>query len=189
MLAYWTENKTEPTVFAEARNRIGSLNFGVRESATTGSAVYCGVFCLLALQNARDWRRGENIQLQNLEDHHIFPQGFLKKKEITARRLLNTIVNRTLISDETNNKIKAKAPADYLASKEIFPTGATGPLLAPHFLNESALTAMRDATDELSADQVRQVYDRFCKQREAAIVAEVRRICGVKGPEVSSQIR
>jgi hypothetical protein len=137
MLAYWTEGKPEPTVFADARNRIGATSYGVRDSATTGSALYCGVFCLLGLRNARDWRRGENIQLQNLEDHHIFPRSYLKRQGIDNRRQVNSIVNRTLISDETNNKIKAKAPAGYLASPDIFPSGARDDLLWPHFLNSS----------------------------------------------------
>ena len=92
--------------------RTGSAapGFRIRGSASYASAVYSGVFCLLALRNARDWRRGEDIRLQELQDHHIFPQAYLKRHEITKRVDVNTIANRTLISDETNGKIKDKAP-------------------------------------------------------------------------------
>ena len=82
------------------------------------SAVYSGGFCLLALRGARDWRRGESIQLQDLEDHHIFPCDYLRNHGMEKRAVVNSIANRTLISDETNGKIKSKAPADYLANKE-----------------------------------------------------------------------
>ncbi len=191
MLARWTDGKSEPAVFAEARSRIGSAGFGVRDSATTGSAVYCGVFCLLALRNARDWRRGENIQLQDLEDHHIFPKGYLKKHGITARRAVNSIVNRTLICDETNNRIKARAPADYLASPEVFPGGAREALLGPHFIDGGAAQAMRQAAAGLDDDNVQVVYEEFCRRRESAILAEVRRACGIDDTSLAAidQIR
>jgi len=165
-------------VFAEARNRIGAPGYRVRESATTGSAVYRGVFCLLALRNARDLRRGENLQLQTLQDHHVFPKGYLKRHGITNRRQVNTIVNRTLISDETN-KIKAKAPADYLSHADIFPSGAGEGLLAPHFLDGAAAAAMREAGAGAEEAQVHEVYERFCSAREALIIDEIRWVCGL----------
>jgi hypothetical protein len=46
---------------------------------------------------------------------------------LTDRRQINSIVNRTLLCDETNNTIKAKAPADYLASPDIFPPDPARP--------------------------------------------------------------
>jgi hypothetical protein len=110
MTRHWFEDGPEPEVFHDARNIIGAPGFRVRSSASY--AVYSGLFCLLALRNARDWRRGEDIRLQELQDHHIFPQAYLKRHEITKRVDVNTIANRTLISDQTNGKIKAKAPCD-----------------------------------------------------------------------------
>src|SRR5207248_4485853 len=121
MTRHWFEGKPEPEVFREAENWIGAPGFRIRGSASFASAVYSGIFCLLALRNARDWRRGESIQLQELQDHHIFPQDYLKRHGITRRPEVNSIANRTLISDETNNKIKAKAPAEYIENRDIFP--------------------------------------------------------------------
>ena len=111
--------------------------YSIRDSASQASAVYSGVFCLLAIRGARDWRRGGNIQLQDLQDHHIFPQDYLKSHGLEKRVLVKSIVNRTLISDETNGKIKNKSPADYLMSKEIFSSSAKDVLLAPHFITSS----------------------------------------------------
>src|SRR5437879_5884630 len=119
MMRHWLDGGPEPDVFREAQNWIGAPGFRVRGSASYASAVYSGVFCLLALRNARDWRRGEDIQLQALQDHHIFPQAYLRRHDITKRATVNSIANRTLISDETNRKISDKAPADYLVDTDI----------------------------------------------------------------------
>ena len=178
MNEYWT-SKALPSVFVEAQTRIGAEGFSVADSASNASAVYSGVFCLLAQRGARDWRRVEDIQLQELQDHHIFPQAFLKRHAIKDRVSVNTIINRTLISDETNNKIKDKAPAEYASSTDIFPKGTTGPLLEPHFLDEHALAAMRLADESLPDDEVIKVYDEFRQAREAAIVREIRMACGI----------
>jgi hypothetical protein len=185
LLGHWTEGKPEPAVFTEARIRIGARGHSVRDSASTASTVYNGVFCLLALRGARDWRRGETIQLQDLEDHHIFPQAYLRRHGITGRIDVNSIVNRTLISDETNGKIRDKAPAEYLASPDIFPGGSSPGLLSPHFIGGSALTAMTQATEELGNDAARAIYESFLKARERSILREVRDACGlpVEGDE------
>lgn len=180
MLAHWTEGKPEPGVFAEAQVRIGADGYSVRESASSASAVYRGVLCLLARRGARDWRRGEDIQLQDLQDHHIFPQGYLRRHGLTTQVKVNSVVNRTLISDETNRKIKDKAPAEYIASADIFPSGASGELLAPHFLDAKAIAAMGRATEGLAEPEAAQRYDEFRGAREAAIVAEVGKVCGVQ---------
>jgi hypothetical protein len=177
--AHWLDGAPEPAVLGEARASIGASSFRIRGSASYASAVYSGVFCLLALGNARDWRRGEEIRLQELQDHHVFPQAYLKRHGIEKKAELNTIANRTLISDETNGKIKDKAPADYIVSAEIFPSGAHDALLAPHFLDGTRASWLREATEELSSDEARTLYERFLSDRERAIIEEIRRVCGV----------
>ena len=137
------------------------------------------MFCLLALRNARDWRRGEDIRLQELQDHHIFPQAYLKRHGLVKRVDVNTIANRTLISNETNGKIKAKAPAQYLTDADIFPSGARNDLLGPHFVDEAIRPVLLEASEDLSDPDVADLYDRFLKSREEAIIGEIRRVCGI----------
>lgn len=179
MTSFWKDGKTSPSVFAEAKARITAPGYSIRDSASYASSVYCGVFCLLAIRGARDWRRGEAIQLQDLEDHHIFPKDYLKKHGINKKVAVNSIINRTLISDETNGKIKNSAPADYLASKTIFSNGPTQDLLSPHFIDASAIKAMRAASDDLKGDVLHGVYGAFQQAREDSIIAEIRRVCGL----------
>lgn len=179
MLGHWTEGKPEWSVFAEAKSRIGSSGYTVRDAASFGSAVYSGIFCLLAIRHAQDWRRREAIQLQELQDHHIFPQAYLRRHNISTRGKVNTVVNRTLLSDETNNKIKDKAPSTYIGDKDIIPHGPNEALMSPHFMDSKALDAMRRADDKLPHAEVAETYDSFLKMREAQILAVVREACGV----------
>jgi hypothetical protein len=180
MTAHWFNGAPEPAVLAEARDWIGAPGYRIRGSASYASAVYSGAFCLLALRGARDWRRREAIQLQELQDHHIFPQAYLKRHGLSRRPDLNTIANRTLISDETNGKIKDKAPASYLQDPEIFPSGTSDGLLAPHFIEPEILTMAEKATETLTDEEVAELYDRFVRAREQAIIAEVRQVCGIE---------
>jgi hypothetical protein len=179
MTRHWLESEPEPDVFREAQNWIGAPGFRIRGSASFASAVYSGVFCLLAIRNARDWRRGEDIRLQDLQDHHIFPKAYLKRKEITKRVDVNTIANRTLISDDTNGKIKDKAPAEYLRDPAIFPSGARIDLLEPHFINNATLPLLLAALEELPNSEAADLYGRFLHAREAAMIEEIRRACGI----------
>src|SRR3954469_10498695 len=179
MTRHWLKDGPEPDVFRDARTLIGAPGFRIRGSASYASAVYSGVFCLLGLRSARDWRRGEDIRLQELQDHHIFPQAYLKRHGVTKRVDVNTIANRTLISNETNGKIKDKAPAQYLEDTAVFPSGSRRDLVEPHFLEEVALQPMQQATEELSDEELASLYERFLMAREAAIINEIRRACGI----------
>jgi len=187
LLAYWSGGPV-PDVFKEANARIGSDNYSVRDSASFASAVYSGVFCLLAIRGARDWRRGEAIQLQQLEDHHIFPQAYLRRHGVTARTAINTIANRTLISDETNLKISDRAPAEYVASTEVFPGDDPERILAPHFIDAQAMESMRQATSLLDRSAAAEVYERFLRAREQAIVAVTREAAGVGYYPISTEV-
>ena len=178
MTRHWFKDGAEPEVFSDAQHWIGAPGFRVRTSASYASAVYSGLFCLLASRGARDWRRGEDIRLQELQDHHIFPQAYLKRHGIEKRVDVNTIANRTLISDETNNKIKDKAPADYLNDPDIFPSGATPELLEPHFIDATSTGLLAEAREDLTNEQAADLYERFLQARQAAMIEEIRRVCG-----------
>jgi hypothetical protein len=182
MLAYWVDGGSEPDLFAEARTLIGSPGYPVRDSASSASAIYSGLFCLLALGGARDWRLGENIQLQALDDHHIFPQAYLRRHGVVNRREINSITNRTLISNETNGKIKDQAPAEYVRNPSIFPSGPSDSLLDPHFLGGPVLDRLREASEDLDQETAQSVYDEFKGLRERAMIARIREVCGVAPP-------
>ena len=92
---------------------------------------------------------------------------------------VNSIANRTLISNETNGRIKDKAPADYIDDPAIFPSGAQPGLMEPHFINDESLLLIRTATEELTYQQAMDIYHHFLPTREAAMIEEIRRACGI----------
>jgi hypothetical protein len=177
---HWFSDDPAPTIFDDAR-RIASAEFSIRSATSNASGIYCAVFCLLAKRGARDWARGEHIELQSLQDHHIFPKDYLKRHGIAPGDRTNTVVNRTLIADQTNNKIRAKAPADYLRDPDIF-SGPPSTLLSRHFAEDMGLAALMQAKEDLTEegrDAARAAYDAFLDAREALIIKSIREACGV----------
>jgi hypothetical protein len=179
MLAHWNDGKPLPAVFAEAQARIGAKGYSVRSSASHSSAIYSGIFCLLAIRGARDWARAESIQLQKLQDHHIFPRAYLRGHEISKRPEVNTVLNRTLISGKTNGVIKKAAPAQYLENSAVVAPAHRATILEPHFIDNAGVAAMKRATSSASPADVAAAYESFLRARERAVVAEIRRVCGV----------
>jgi hypothetical protein len=175
---YWAEGGARPLVMEEAQRVIASKDFSIRAASSNASGVYCGVFCLLAKHGARDWTLGESITLQNLEDHHIFPQKYLRDRGVTAKDEINTVVNRTLIAGPTNNKIRDRAPAAYLAWSEIF-NSPPEPLLEKHFIYGGALDTMRLATRDAENETLFHLFSDFKNAREQAILSCIRDACGV----------
>jgi hypothetical protein len=181
MRAHWNGGPA-PSLFIEAQARIGAEGYTVSDSASYASAVYSGIFCLLAQHGARDWVAGEAIALQQLEDHHIFPRSYLTGRGFDSRKdkaRINSVLNRTLIANETNGRISDSAPAQYLADAAVFPQEPLA-LLRDHFVDEATLAAMQKATTDLDGNALAGVYDEFCRARQAVIVAEIRRVCGVQ---------
>jgi hypothetical protein len=178
MTAHWLHGGPEPSSLSGARETIGAPTFRIRGSASYASAVYSGVFCLLAIRGARDWQVAEHIELQKLQDHHIFPQAYLKRHGLTKKPEINTIANRTLISDKTNQKIKDKAPAAYLGDPQVFPDGQREPLIDKHYCPGNVVALLRQAGEDLPAEQVREPYARFVDSREREIIDEIRAACG-----------
>jgi hypothetical protein len=112
----------------------------------------------------------------------VFPKAYLKRHEIIKGAQINTIANRTLISDETNGKISDRAPADYIVDSDIIPLSKREQLLSPHFIDDQIIALMERATETLDYADAERLYENFVQEREAAILEEIRRACGVTMP-------
>lgn len=73
------------------------------------SALYRGLMCLVALQGARDFINGQQANLLECHDDHIFPRSRFAKHQ-----RVNSILNRTLISGQTNEVKGRRRPSEYL---------------------------------------------------------------------------
>jgi len=109
------------TALPEAIRTFG-FTYDDLDEATKNSTVYRGVLTLLVAMGARNFapnsERLREISNTEFEDHHIFPQQFLRSVGIKGT-LANSILNRTPITAEVNRKIGANSPSRYV--KEVWP--------------------------------------------------------------------
>ena len=131
------------------------------------NSIYRGVMCLVAMHGAKDFAADDSIEFHTLEDHHIFPQGYLaKQKTLDGKKyspdIVNCIVNRTLISASTNNKIRHHSPSDYLS--EIVPADRVESILKSHYINKAGKEAM-----------ILDAFEQFLAARDKELVKEIRR--------------
>ena len=73
------------------------------------SAVYKGLMCLIARRGAKDFLTGQSANLNVCQDDHIFPKALFQ-----GRHRVDSVLNRTLISKETNNRKSDKRPSEFL---------------------------------------------------------------------------
>jgi hypothetical protein len=110
--AWFMDDLAEPALLAEFASRFRSLE--LRKEVKRGTSVYNGIFNLLVLRGARDWMTGNVPQYGDLDDHHIVPKDWGKGQKGVGN-LIDTILNRTPLSADTNRKvIRNRLPNVYL---------------------------------------------------------------------------
>lgn len=166
---YIKDNNEYPSIFKEIDDRLvnnPNLSF---ISTNRISSVYKGVMNLLALEGAKDFRLQDSIEFHDLDDHHIFPQAYLKEikdstgKQIYKDELINSVVNKTLISASTNRQIGKKSPKEYLSN--LIDGEESKKLLYKHFIGTEALE-----------DMLSNNFEDFLKNRDLAIVTKVKKL-------------
>ena len=134
--AWLTDDDAEPASVLEFKTQFRNLDF--KKETKRGTSVYNGIFNLLVLQGARDWMTGNIPQLGDLDDHHIVPSSWGIKH--LHNSLINTILNRTPLTADTNrNVIKDRPPNEYLP--ELIKTNgekAIRAVLKSHFISAKA---------------------------------------------------
>jgi hypothetical protein len=154
---------------------INNLNL---KNVRKGSAQYKAIICILALNHAvdfyKEWVVGKgDFSFENINDHHIFPK---KAKELSpekSKRFNDTkdfIVNRTLLLEETNIKIKNKKPSEYIKDmiKKIGNENKVKEIFRKHLITKKAYEYMKE--DD---------YDNFIIEREKAIKKHIISILGI----------
>jgi len=85
-------------------------------------AVYRGIMCLMLRRPPRDFHSTKKltaglIEEQRVDDHHVFPKGYLAPLGIPEREI-DSILNKALIDRQTNQSIGSRAPSVYLQEIE-----------------------------------------------------------------------
>lgn len=137
----WFINDEEiPDVVQEARNIYQTLN--LEDEKSSNSAIYKSIFCILVKNGAKDFTTFEDPSYSSLEDHHIVPRSWGIKNGISK---INSILNRTPISDITNKKvIRDKLPNEYF--KTIFNNQNSKDaeeMFESHFINNEILEILQ----------------------------------------------
>ncbi len=144
---------------------------------TTGRqrALYRGTLALVFRNHSRDFHSDkpltqEVINANHIDDHHIFPDKYLDKRNVSPRQR-DCVLNHTYIDRETNQRISDRAPSDYL--KEI--RNARGDPKFKELLHSHLLPIEQDA-GLLENDD----FDGFLTWRQNRIFEEIKSLTGLE---------
>jgi hypothetical protein len=139
----------------------------LRGEKKRGSSVYNGIFNLLVIQGARDWITGAVAREDDLDDHHIVPQSWGKKH--LAGKAVDTILNRTALSSDTNrNIIRDRLPNEYLPEWiEKNGEAEVRTILESHFISPAAFDILMRL--EFGHDD----FEAFISERQRTIHAAI----------------
>lgn len=165
--AWFADAAAEPPTIAEFRELVPKLDL-VGE-AKKGFARYNAIFNLAVIEGARDWITGAVPLTGELNDHHIVPKSWGAKHLPKGASSIDSILNRTPLTDHTNQHvIAAKLPNVYLA-KLIADNGraAVESILASHFISPAALNVL------LRNPFGPEDYEAFIRERQRTIIATI----------------
>ncbi|MGG6270938.1 GmrSD restriction endonuclease domain-containing protein [Leptolyngbya sp. AN03gr2] len=148
-------------------------------------AVYKSVSALLRQHRAIDFATGEalfDVQFFNdpIESHHIFPVAYCKRQGIAPSQY-NCLINRTPLSQLSNQKIGGQAPSQYLQA------------LVDQGISRSRLDAILRShliePDTMWNDD----FEEFLTQRTQALLTLIEQAMGKAGsagsPEIDSSLQ
>lgn len=149
-----------------------SINF--LKIKNTNNSQYSAILNLLALNLARDFYTGRPVNsgdfsLDKIHDHHIFPKKC--GLQISPDKI-DSILNRTLIYDETNGGINNKKPSEYyeIMLKKLGSAEKVQEMMESHLISPEALEFFKN--DD---------FENFIKERERTFKIELKKIIGVNG--------
>lgn len=165
---WFIEDSYIPKVIKQAENDVN--NISLKYETYQNSAIYKAIFNILVINEARDWETFNLPEYSELQDHHIVPKSWGKKLNI---KKINSILNRTPLSDNTNqNVISDQMPNDYLKMmiKKLGDKESLYNLMKTHLISRKAVDIlMRNNFDEKD-------FEEFIEEREKSIINEIKRL-------------
>jgi hypothetical protein len=177
-----------PEVVEDFLVQLSKDAFTLKNVRRSGSSKYKGVFNLIFKNKAQDFYYPENLAFNKLEDHHIFPKAFLKSKNVEVE--YDTVLNRTLIFDETNRKISNKSPSEYIQEMiEIqMKKGLTKnkaeekikKILKNHFIDDEMYEILKNTSKNLTSEEIMKNFENFISKREKLIIEKIKELVDYK---------
>jgi hypothetical protein len=144
----------------------------LRDTTARQRAVYRGTIALVLSSGPRDFHSRapltkDLIIENNVDDHHIFPDAYLRKRDVPSRSR-DCVLNRTLIDRKTNMSIGSRPPSAYMKDiREALPA-TFQELLTSHHLPVGP-------TSPLWNDN----FDAFLDWRQESLWQAIKRVTGV----------
>lgn len=167
-LSAWNSGGKEPDSVSTFAFQSASL----RQTTPRQRAVYRGVMALVLRHGAKDFHQASTMtssmmREQKVDDHHLFPQGYLSQLGVNVDPTLrDCVLNRTLIDKETDIRIGKRAPSDYLGEIET----KIGTVKFAELLDSHLLPVGPDSP--FLGDR----FEEFLEARERLIAAEITKI-------------
>ena len=160
---WFANGEAMPESVTEFHSRFRDLDLA-RETRRNTS-IYSGVFNLLVLNEARDWRTGNAPQYSDLDDHHIVPASWVPDGDVANP--IDSVLNRTPLTAETNREvIRDRLPNEYIPEMiEANGEPAVNNIMASHLISPEALKILQRIPfkskdfDEFIAERKRCVLD------------------------------
>ncbi|MBI4154733.1 DUF262 domain-containing protein [Candidatus Woesearchaeota archaeon] len=174
-LRTWFENNgVVPRTIIQMHREIPALY--LREIQSQSNAKYKGVISLIAIEGAKDFDTSQTLEnARNNDKDHIFPKSF--KFGFGSNKFINSILNMTWMSDETNRKIKRyKNPSVYV--KEFIKEKYDGEedkfirILKTHFVNKKAYDLLLENN-----------FEDFLLERNNLILSKIKEFTGYNDSE------
>jgi len=179
MRTWFSDDNKIPRGISAARKEFMSIDF--REVESHGNAMYKGILCLLALEGTKDFDTKQTLEMAR-KNHmdHIFPKS--RKFGFGSFRDIDSILNMTWMSKETNTKIKKwTKPSVYV--KEFINQKYDGnekefkDLLKTHFIDEKAYEHMMNDN-----------FEGFISARQEIIYSKIRELIGADTVKLESAL-
>lgn len=162
---WFADAAAEPSVIDQFRALVPNLD--LRTETKKGFAIYNAIFNLLVIAGARDWCSGAVPEPDELDDHHIVPKSWGNAN--LAGNAIDTILNRTPLTDETNRiAIRDRLPNEYLP--ELIEKNGRAhieALMESHFVSPLALNIL--LREPFTPDD----FEAFVRERQRTITQAV----------------
>lgn len=171
MNAWFDDDSKTPKTIEQMKREFSMLGFKDIQSKT--SARYRGLMSLIALEGAKDFATSQTLEnARNNDKDHIFPKS--KRNDFGSSRYINSVLNMTWMSKETNEYIKhAKKPSVYIP--EFIKDRHNGneanfiDLLQSHFITDKEYGCLKNDN-----------FEGFLTEREKNILEKLQEKIGLK---------
>lgn len=175
-LRTWFDKDSEiPKTIIQMTRELSNID--LRDIQAKSNAKYRGIMSLLALEGAKDFDTSQTLEnARNNDKDHLFPKSF--KFGFGSNKFINSILNMSWMSEDTNRKIKRfKKPSVYVKEfiKEKYQNEEEFKnILKTHLINEIGHDCL------LSDD-----FEKFIVEREKSIKDKLKSILEIN--ELESQ--